>query len=108
MFRIFWDFVIVEQMFLSLQVKQSVIIGKKLVYTIKNDKKLVPLVRYFTWKLEFVSNILWMIVDIWYIFNKTLVHSLICDEGGSNDKKIFKEESTDILKNFGLINNMSV
>ena len=49
-----------------------------------------------------------MIVDIWYIFNKTLVHSLICDEGGSNDEKIFKEESTDILKNFGLINNMSV
>ena len=33
MFIILWDFLMVEQIFLSLQVKWNVIISKKLVYT---------------------------------------------------------------------------
>ena len=33
MFIIFWNFLIVKQIFLSPQVKQSVIISNKLVYT---------------------------------------------------------------------------
>ena len=37
-----------------------------------------------------------------YILNKILVLSIIC---GNNNEKIFKEESIDILKIIGLINN---
>ena len=37
-----------------------------------------------------------------------LVLSIICDKCGSNDEKIFKEEeSIEILKILGLINNMN-
>ena len=85
-FIIFWDFLMVEQIFLSPQVKRNVIICNKLVYMscltscrclvlpqnknfvstsknlLKNRNWTFPVVRYFTWKLEFVSNILWMIV----------------------------------------------
>ena len=30
---------------------------------LKSRNLIIPVVRYFTWKLEFVSNILWMIAD---------------------------------------------
>ena len=106
MFIIFWDFLMIKQIFFSLQVKQRVIISNKLVYTscltscgtkyqevsgkYQNFIELLPsaqsssrnenfvstsknflrnrnwtfLIRhYFTWKLEFVTNILWMIVS---------------------------------------------
>ena len=44
-----------------------------------------------------------------YIFDKTLVISIICDKCGSNDEKIFKEEeSIEILKIHGLIKNFRV
>ena len=108
MFIIFWDFLIVEQIFLSPQVKQSVAISNKLVYTkcrlvytsrlkTYDLKKLgnirknccvvlttppkmkilsvpakiswkieIELFLYFTWKLEFAPNILWMIVVSFY------------------------------------------
>ena len=102
MFTIFWAFLMVEQIFLSLQVKRTVInlyvwvaerlktwdfwkLGnvrkivnlyrlsaqsfsrnEKFVSTnknlLKNRSWTFPIVRYFTWKLEFVSNIFWMIV----------------------------------------------
>ena len=43
-----------------------------------------------------------------YIFDELLSLSTICDKCGSNDQKIFKEEeSIEILKILGLINNMS-
>ena len=42
-----------------------------------------------------------------YVCDKTLLLSSICDQYGSGDENIFKsEESVEILKNFGLINNM--
>ena len=42
------------------------------------------------------------------IFDKALVLSIICDKCGSNDEKLFKEEeSIEILKILGLINNMN-
>ena len=106
MFIVFWTFSMVEQTFLSLQVKANVIylyvrvassvterlktrdfrkLGKiqkiSKLYRIsaqsfsrnenfvstnknllKNRSWTFPIVRYFTWKPEFVSNILWMIV----------------------------------------------
>ena len=44
---------------------------------------------------------------IWYICDKTLLVSSICNKCGSKDKKIFKEEEPiEILKIIGLINNM--
>ena len=46
---------------------------------------------------------------ILYIFDKTLVLSIICDNCGSNDENIIKEEeSIEVLKYLGLINNMKV
>ena len=43
-----------------------------------------------------------------YIFDKTLVFSIICDKCGSKDEKIFKEEElVEILKSHGLINSMN-
>ena len=36
-----------------------------------------------------------------------LVLSIICDKSGSDDKKISKEESTEILNILGLIENMN-
>ena len=42
-----------------------------------------------------------------YICDKTLLLSSICDKRGSEDDKIFKEEeSIEILKILGLINNI--
>ena len=42
-----------------------------------------------------------------YICDKTLLLSSICKKCGSEDEKIFKEEeSIEILKIIGLINNM--
>ena len=42
-----------------------------------------------------------------YICDKTLLLSSISNQYGSGDENIFKsEESVEILKNFGLINNM--
>ena len=42
-----------------------------------------------------------------YICDKILLLSSICNKCGSEDEKIFKEEeSIEILKNLGLINNM--
>ena len=72
-----------SQILLLPQVKRTVILSNKLVYTscltscrttsdfrnwtrkilLKNINWTFPVVRYFTWKLEFVSNILWMIVS---------------------------------------------
>ena len=41
------------------------------------------------------------------IFDTTLVLSIICDKCSSNDKEVFKkEESIEILKTLGLINNV--
>ena len=112
-FIIFWDFLMVEQISLSPQVKRSVIIKIKLVYKscltscqtaqdfrsleikkfqenvetlcnfclvfstppkmkvllvlakslLKNKNWAFPVVRFLTWKLEFVSIILWIIVS---------------------------------------------
>ena len=42
------------------------------------------------------------------IFSRALVFSIICENCGSNDEKIFKEEeSIKILKTLGLINNIN-
>ena len=42
-----------------------------------------------------------------YIFEKTLVLYIICSKCENEHKKIFKEkESTEILKNFGLIKDV--
>ena len=40
---------------------------------LRNKAWAFPVVRYFTWKLEFASNILWMIV-LWRIQTKTTVN----------------------------------
>ena len=41
-----------------------------------------------------------------YIFNKTLFFSITCRKCGGNDEKLLKdEESIEILKSLGLINN---
>ena len=41
-----------------------------------------------------------------YIFNETLVIYIICGKcGGNNDTVFKKEESTEILKVLGLVNN---
>ena len=46
--------------------------------------------------------------NISYIFDKTLVLSIICDKCSSEEENIFKEEeSIEILKILGLINNMN-
>ena len=73
---IFWDFLMLYQIFLSLQVKRCAVITykhgiyelphkllkeKKTKKVFKNKNQNFPAVRYFTWKLELVSNILWMI-----------------------------------------------
>ena len=43
-----------------------------------------------------------------YVFNKNLVFSIICDKCGSNNDKVFKEEeSIEILKVLGLIDNIN-
>ena len=42
-----------------------------------------------------------------YIFNETLLFSIICDKCGSSDNIFQKEESTEILKILGLIKNMN-
>ena len=43
-----------------------------------------------------------------YIFEKPLVHPIICDYCGSNDEKTWKvEESIEILKFLGLIDSMN-
>ena len=98
MFIIFWDFLMVEQIFISPQVKWSLIISKKtgtyeLCHELPSDlKKLVNIKKiskflkmlilppqmkmlsalpkkllkngiWTFWKLQFVSNILWVIVD---------------------------------------------
>ena len=92
MFIIFWDFLIVEEIFLSPQVKGKVIIivinwytwvalrvaeqikispsqNENFVSTSKNLLKyknwIFTVAPYFTWKLKFVSNDLWMIVRFW-------------------------------------------
>ena len=45
---------------------------------------------------------------IFYIFNGTLVLSIICDKWGGNDDGIFQEEeSIKILKFICLINNVN-
>ena len=45
--------------------------------------------------------------EVSYIIGKTLVLSIICDKGGSNDENIFNEkESTEILKIIGFINSI--
>ena len=36
--------------------------SKKLL---KNRNQIFPVMRFFTWKLDLVSNILWMIVGVW-------------------------------------------
>ena len=40
------------------------------------------------------------------MFDKTFLLFIICDKCGSNDDKIFEEESMEILENLGLIDNM--
>lgn len=43
-----------------------------------------------------------------HFFNEALVLSIICDKCGSNDDKIFTiEESIEILKTLGLIDNIN-
>ena len=43
-----------------------------------------------------------------YLFNKKLVLSIICNKRDNNyEKKIREEKSVEILKIFGLINNMN-
>ena len=45
---------------------------KILLILVKNSRKseinFFPVVRYFTWKLELATHILWMIVDITFCF----------------------------------------
>ena len=41
-----------------------------------------------------------------YIFEKKIVFSIICSKCGNEDEKIFKEESIEILKILGLIENI--
>ena len=44
---------------------------------------------------------------MWYIFEKTLVLSIICSKSKNEDEKIFKEEeSIEILKMLGLMENI--
>ena len=119
MFIIFWEFLIVEQIFLSPQVKHSTIIlfvknwylrvasglqnfktqnftellpsayssfqNKHFVSTskklLKNRNLTIPVewtIPYFTLKLQFVSNILWIIVygDIFFLLTRP--SNLIC------------------------------
>ena len=46
--------------------------------------------------------------NISYILDKILVFSIIFDKCGNNNEKLFKEEeSIEIIKSFGLINNMN-
>ena len=46
---------------------------------------------------------------MWYLLEKALVVSIICNKGKNQDEKLFKEqESFEILKNFGLIKNISL
>ena len=46
--------------------------------------------------------------NISYILDKILVFSIIFDKCGNNNEKVFKEEeSIEIIKSFGLINNMN-
>ena len=52
MFIIFWDFLVFDQVFLSF--------------------KFSYLVLFFTWKLEFVSNILWMIATCNFVNGQKL------------------------------------
>ena len=40
------------------------------------------------------------------MFDKTFFLFIICYKCGSNDDKIFEEESMEILENLGLIDNM--
>ena len=48
-------------------------------------------------------------LKISYIFEKTLVVSIIYNKCGNEDEKIFKEEdSIEILKILGLVNNIRV
>ena len=83
-FILFWNFLMVEQIFLLPQMKRSVIISNTLRYTsclTSRKKKLLPVLvkisrkveirkrklnfscrAYFTWKLEFVSNTPWTIL----------------------------------------------
>ena len=80
-FILFWNFLMVEQIFLLPQMKRSVISSNTLGYTsclTSREKKLLPVLvkisrkveirkkkmnfsrrAYFTWKLEFVSNTPW-------------------------------------------------
>ena len=69
----FWDYLIFYQIFLSLKVKRSVIISNKygiyeLPYELPNYLRLrvlgsyFKLFHYFTWKPEFASNILSIIL----------------------------------------------
>ena len=52
-----------------------------------------------TYCIKCTGNRKLKIRNISYIFDKTLVLSIICNKGGSNDEKIFKEEeSIEILK----------
>ena len=57
MFLIFWDILMVEQILLLPQVKRSVKISWK------TEKLNFSRSALFPWKLEFVSNNLWMVVD---------------------------------------------
>ena len=42
-----------------------------------------------------------------HIFNKTLVHSIICNKCDSQEEKLFKEEEAiEILKILGIIDNI--
>ena len=43
-----------------------------------------------------------------YLLEKTLVLSIICSNCKNEDKKIFKEDSTEILKIFGFIENIQL
>ena len=45
------------------------------------------------------------IPEISYVLEKTWALSIICDERGDNDEKIFKEKQNEILKILGLIRN---
>ena len=68
---IFWDFLILYEIFFSPQLKQSVFISNKHgIYKLphgsknlpKNRNWTFPIVHYFAWKLVLVSNILYMII----------------------------------------------
>ena len=43
-----------------------------------------------------------------YLLEKTLVLSIICSKCKNEDEKIFKEESIEILKILGFIQNISL